>query len=116
MFPDNPIVPEVDLIFAVSSTAANSKSNYKQMKDIINKVIDQYGILRINYGLITFGSQPAIKIGLADFFKIEASLQGYVQAAPRASGAALHKVLEEAVKAFKSSLRPTAKKVKKIQN
>ena len=108
---DNPIIPEVDLIFAISSTASSSPANYNQMKSIIKSVIDKYGMMKINYGFITFGSQPVTDSRLTEYFSSESSLKDFVDFLIRRSGVALHKALEEAKKAFEDSTRPDAKKV-----
>jgi len=81
------------------------------MKNIIKKVIEKYGMSRISYGLITFGSDPETKIRLAEYFNTENDLKRFVDATGKLNGAALDKALVEAKKSFDGSTRPQVKKV-----
>lgn len=81
------------------------------MKDIIKKVIDKYGMMRVSYGLITFGSVPETRIRLSESFKSEEDIKKFIDGSGKASGAALDQVLVEAKNAFDGSTRPHAKKV-----
>ena len=52
----------VDLGFAISATARNSKKNFNKMQEIIKTFIEKYGSHRIAYSALTFGSTPTIQL------------------------------------------------------
>ena len=49
-------IPEIDLTFALSATSVESDTTYTLMKTSVNSIVQQYGIGRIHYTVIVFGS------------------------------------------------------------
>ena len=104
--------PEIDLCFAISATAANADSTFTLMKETINDVIDDYGINKIRYSVILFGSQAKQVVGF-DSSLTKPALEAYIRALDRLSGgSAIDKALEKALESFKEGItRPNARKV-----
>ena len=109
--PDLPIIPEVDLAFAISANAAQSEANFQKMKDVISEVVELYGKERIHYSLVIFGPSPDVKILFGDEFENDERLKSYIQTFPRASGSALDKTLQKVMEIFESHARPGVKRV-----
>ncbi len=105
--------PEIDLCFAISATAANANSTFTLMKKTINHVIDSYGINKIRYSVIIFGSQARPVVGFDSSITDPVELEAYIRAlSPISGGPALDKALEKALESFKESVsRPNAGKV-----
>ncbi len=105
--------PEIDLCFAISATAANANSTFTLMKETINDVIDNYGINKIRYSVIIFGSQARQVVGFDSSITDPAELEAYIRALSSISGGpAIDKALEKALESFKESVtRPNARKV-----
>ena len=82
------------------------------MKDTISAIIGEYGLEKIDYGLIVFGDTASIKIQFSDFSNMNDLLR-YLSFIPkRRSGASLDEALREAESLFTASaVRPHAKKV-----
>ena len=55
---DHPKVPDIDLAFGLSATAASKEGNYKKMKDILKDVVSKYGQGKIRYAIINIGKIP----------------------------------------------------------
>ena len=105
--------PEIDLCFAISATAANADSTFTLMKETINNVIDNYGINKIRYSVILFGSQASQVVGFDSSLTKPAQLEAHIRSLDRLSGgSAIDKALEKALESFKAGItRPNARKV-----
>ena len=105
--------PEIDLCFAISATAVDSNDTFTLMKETINEVLENYGVGKIRYSVIVFGSQTRLELrfdsGITDPAQLEAIFKSL---GPRAGDPALDKALKMALEAFNASLtRPNARKV-----
>jgi hypothetical protein len=113
MLPGKPEVPELDLAFAVSATAANADNTFAQMKETINSIVEKYGSNKIHYGFIVFGSTASIKVNLGEEFPSDEKLKNFIASTPRTRGRpSLDNALNEAKTLFEGrAARPKAKKV-----
>lgn len=94
-FSDVVDLPEIDMIFAVSATAQlDGDENYKQMKKIINAMIDKYGTGDILYAVIVYGEEPTLEVSFKTTFPSDEALTDIVSAMRSASGASLSKALQ----------------------
>ena len=107
------LIPEIDLAFALSSTSASSSETHKLMKDTINAIVNEYGIDRIHYSIIVFGSSPKTFVQFSEKFPRAQVLKDFVSALPRREGGpSLDEALQEGRRLFLSPfVRPNAKKV-----
>lgn len=88
-------LPEIDMIFAISAKAQlDGDENYKQMKKIINAMIDKYGTGDILYAVIVYGEEPTLEVSLKTSFPSDEALTDIVSAMRSASGASLTKALQ----------------------
>lgn len=55
-------LPLIDLTFALSSTSLSSTDTFDLMKNTIKSIVNKYGIDRIHYSVIVFGSKVAPRI------------------------------------------------------
>lgn len=108
---DLPIIPEVDLAFAISANAAQSDANFQKMKDVIDEIVEMFGQERIHYSLIIYGSVPDVKIQFNDYFPTDELLKTNIKSFDRASGSALAPTLQKAKEIFNKYARPGARKV-----
>lgn len=94
-FSDIVDLPEIDMIFAISATARlDGDENYKQMKKIINAMIDKYGTGDILYAVIVYGEEPTLEVSFKTSFASDEALTNIVSAMGSASGASLTKALQ----------------------
>jgi hypothetical protein len=98
-----PGVVEVDLAFAITANAPDSTSTFRQMKKIMQSIIEKYGRGKIRYAVITFGNTPETKVDFNANFANDQALINLINALPKSSGASLDKAMEEARKLFKVS-------------
>lgn len=105
-----PIVPEVDLAFAISANAAKSDANFQKMKAVIDEIVEMFGQERIHYSLIVFGSVPDVKIQFNDNLPTDELLKT-LKSVNRASGSALSATLQKAQDIFNKYSRPGVRKV-----
>ena len=103
-------IPEIDLTFALSTT---SERTFNLMKSTVNRIIKQYGIIRIHYSVIVFGSSPTTHFDFSRTFPDKDDLIRVVSELPKTSGDPdLSKALESVMKVYESKeVRPNAKKV-----
>lgn len=104
----------MDLILAISATATQADSNFKQFKEILKSLIDRYGSFNIRYGVIVFGNTPSVDMSLSQTFNRDQLRKDYMDAnLMRSSGADLDRALKQAKSMFDRSAqeRPGAKKV-----
>lgn len=71
-------MPEIDLIFALSATAANAPQNFQKMKEIIKRVIREYGKRRVHYSIVTYGNPPQIKLRFVNSITKDQTLERFV--------------------------------------
>ena len=106
--------PEIDLCFALSATAVDADNIFQLMKDTLKDLIDNYGIGKIRYSVISFGSQANLLLGFDSGISDPIKLKQRISSYSRASGdaPALDKALEMALESFKDGVtRPNAKQV-----
>lgn len=108
---DLPIIPEVDLAFAISANSIQSEANFLKMKDVITEVVHVYGKERIHYSLIIFGSTPAVKINFSDEFASDEQLKMFIKSIPSATSSALGAALQTVKEVFEGHARPGVKRV-----
>ena len=100
------------MAFAISANAAlDSRENFRKMKDIIDWVIDKYGVGTIQYGVIVFGNTPSVKVTFAQPVndnRLKTILQN---AGKNRAGSNLERALDEVQRLFDSSPRSDAKRV-----
>ena len=86
----------MDLLFAISTTAAESEENLVYSKEVIYKIIEKYGIKKIKYSLLSFGQDPYIhfKFDFApdDVNKLKLAIEASKM---KSSGASLQKAMEK---------------------
>ena len=105
-------MPEIDLGFAIAAGSLDADETFQLMKDTISKIVTEYGLATIRYGLIVFGDTADIKIQFSNLTKVE-NLLRYISVVPKKkSGAALDEMLKEAETMFSAAGgRPRARKV-----
>ena len=114
LFVSDPNMPNIDLVFAISATSANSNQSYDLMKNTIKQFIDQYGVDKIHYSLIVYGDSVERVVNFNHTFPPSASdLKAAIDAQlPISRGPFLEGALEEAFNVFNETEgRPDAKKV-----
>ena len=107
---DLPIIPEVDLAFAISANAVQSDANFQKIKDVINEIVEMFGQERIHYSIIVFGSVPDVIIQFNDNFPTDVLLKT-LRSVERAVGSALLPTLQKAQEIFKNYSRPGVRRV-----
>ena len=105
--------PEIDLCFAISATAAEANTTFALMTETIKDINDNYGIGKIRYSIIVFGSQARQVLGFDSGISDPAQLERFITSLnPITGGSALDKALKEALETFDENVtRPNAKKV-----
>ena len=102
----------MDLAFAISTTSRLAQNNFHLIKDAVKHMIDVYGVGRVRYGVITFGSSATIRIPFTDAIQDPTDLKNSVASLPRMGGSpALDEALQKAETLFKGSTREKAKKI-----
>lgn len=110
---DSANIPEIDLTFALSATSVSSERTFNLMKSTVNRIIQQYGIIRIHYSVIVFGSVSTTHFDFSRTFPNKDALIRVVSRLPKKSGDPdLAKALESVTKVYElRQVRPNAKKV-----
>jgi Mg-chelatase subunit ChlD len=104
----------MELVFAISATATDSSRNFKKMQDIMRRVVRQYGMDRIHYSVITFGSAPTTNLKFNNNIKNDNDLERFIDNIRiNGRGADLEKALAKAKELFDEAetLRSGTKKV-----
>ena len=101
--------PEIDLAFAVNV----AQQNLKLVQETAQGMIDLYGVGRVHYGFIVFGSSAVIKIPFTDQITDPTKLKKSVseELLPTVSSPNLDVALEKAETLFQGSKREQAKKI-----
>lgn len=107
--PTEPKGPDVDLAFAVNV----AQQNLKLVKETVQGMIDLYGVGRVHFGFMVFGSSAVIKIPFTDQITDPTKLKKSVndELASTISSPDLDKALEEAKTLFQGSTRDQANKI-----
>ena len=107
--PTDPKGPEVDLAFAVNV----AQQNLKLVKETVQGMLDLYGVGRVHYGFIVFGSSVAIKIPFTDQITEQTKLKKSVNDAlsSTVSSPNLERALQGAERLFQGSTRGQANKI-----
>ena len=53
---------EIDLVFAISSTAAGAEVTFQRIKDTVKEIMETYKTDKLRYALLAFGRQPITPI------------------------------------------------------
>ena len=103
----------VDIIFALSATATASNANFKQMRTVLNSILDHYGRGRILYSVVVYGRDAQIQVKFSDQFLSDVRLRNYILALlPKTGGSNVLEAFEKGKKLFDSEgARPGAQKV-----
>lgn len=103
----------MDLGFAISASAANADKTFKLMKEAVKAVVDKYGITKIKYGLIVFGTTPISSKNFRESFPTPEDMKNFVDVVRRQSGQPdLAMALEEGRRLFdRAAKRPNARRV-----
>lgn len=106
-------LPLIDLTFALSSSSILSQETFKLMKETVQSLVHTYGIDRIHYGVIVFGSVATRSFDFATNFPDQNELIRKVSQLTRSGGSPdLVAALKEARKVFQlKEVRPYARKV-----
>lgn len=105
-------IPEIDLTFAISAKSVSTSFNL--MKSTVIRIVQQYGIDRIHYSVIVFGSVPTTNvIDFSRSFPDKDALIRTVSRLPNEKGKPdLAKALQSALVVYEGrQVRPNAKKV-----
>ena len=110
-FPVN--LPLIDLTFALSSSSVFSQETFMLMKETVQSLVHTYGIDRIHYGVIVFGSVPTRSFDFATNFPDQNELIRKVSQLTRSGGSPdLVAALKKAREVFQlKEVRPYARKV-----
>ena len=101
----------MDLVFAISTISPQAVVNFAKIKEVIQDLIDRYGVQRVYYSIILFGRDPSVRIKLTEQLS-EGSLKNAVNSLPRPSGGSLlHAALEKAREVFDEGSHLASKKV-----
>ena len=99
-----PVIPLVDMGFAISATAINSREHFRKMQEVIKTFVDKYGSQRIAYSVLTFGSNPTISVRFSDAANGDEVLMSIINNIPQNEArASLDKALHGAKELFKDS-------------
>ena len=108
-------VPMVNLIFAISALSSNANEKFQKMKDVIKKMVDEYGKERIHYSLIVFGEEASVELRFSRTFDTDSQLKAFIDAKGRETdGAALDKALKKATELFEEYEREATSKVRRF--
>lgn len=107
-------IPNVDIGFALNSVTADSVVIFTLMKNVINTIVQRYGVSRVRFSVIVYGSRKTTR--LADFsqkFTQEDLIRAVndLDPVPTPSSSQLEEALKTAERIFKATARPDAKKV-----
>lgn len=110
---DRPKVPEIDLVFAITATTGAVEAIFHRMRDAVKIITDTYGMNKLRYSVIRYGSTADTVFDFKMSFSTRESLKYFIERLRRIPGgpdtlAALEKA-NEVIK--DSGTRPTAKTV-----
>ena len=102
----------MDIGFALSATTVDSLAIFTLMKNIIVTIIERYGVDRVKFSVIVYGSVVTTQLG--DFnrdFTQEDLIRAVNNTTPNPGPVNLDQALKQAVFIFKSTARSNAKRV-----
>ena len=102
-------IRDTDIVFAISATSQKWPENFKQMRETITSVLDTYSMDVIRVGVIVFGQDT-------EALPIQQNLDSNLQTAiskliPKFGNPDIPSAFKEAIKMFKNSGRPIARRV-----
>lgn len=102
-------IPDTDIVFAISATSQKWLENFQQMRDTITSVLDTYSMDVIRVGVVVFGQDT-------EALPIQQNLDSNLQTAiskliPKFGNPDIPSAIKEAIKMFKNSGRPGARRV-----
>ena len=102
-------IPDTDIVFAISATSEKWLENFQQMQDTITSVLNTYSMDVIRVGVIVFGQDT-------ESLPIQQNLDSNLQTAignliPKFDNPDIPSAIKEAIKMFKNSGRPSARRV-----
>ena len=83
---DTLLVPLLDLGFVISATATEAADNFVLMKETIQSILDEYGVKKVRYAVITFDDTAVIHLKFKSNDALEKSLKGILHSLPSTSG------------------------------
>ena len=109
-----PEIPELDLVFSVNAASANSDKTLRTMKDTINYIIDKYGVHKIKYSLLVYGTDSTPLLRFKDKNPSVEDIKRLVENIPKTQGKpVLDNALDAARKVFEESVaRPGVQRVR----
>lgn len=112
-FAEVPVIPEIDLAFAISTSAANADKTFTKMKNTVNAIITKYGMVRLRYAIIPFGTSASTALTFQENSPTPEQLKSYINLIPRRSGEPnLKRAFDEVKRVFdRAPSRPNSKKV-----
>ena len=109
-FPVN--FPDVDVGFAISAASADSDKIFSLMKQIINTIVDRYGVNKVRFSFIVYGSRVTTRFTFDNAPITQEELIKAVNGTEKVTGDPdLEKALEEAEQLFTKTSRPNATRV-----
>ena len=100
----------MDLVFAISALSPKADVNFAKIKEVVQELIDFYGVQRVYYSIILFGRDPTVRIRFSQQLN-EDSLKNAVNLLPRPTdGSSLQAALAKAREVFTEGSRPNSKK------
>lgn len=107
------MIPEIDLAFAISTSAANAEKTFLKMKDTVNSIITKYGTDRLRYAVIPFGTFPSTALTFQETFATLEKLKDYIGLTRKPRGDPnLKRAFDEVKRVFdRAPPRPNSKKV-----
>lgn len=107
-----PLIPELDLVFAISATSSNPEKTFNKMKEVIYSIIDNYGSSKIHYGFVVFGSGSTISNAFDNKQPNDLQLKSIITNTQRAGGPVqLDNLLTKVKGMYNSHSHSKAKKV-----
>ena len=102
----------MDIGFALSATTVDSSAIFTLMKNVINTIIERYGVGSVKFGVIVYGRVVTTQLG--DFnrdFTQEDLIRAVNNTQPNPGPVNLDQALQQAAVIFRSTARQNAKRV-----
>lgn len=85
----------------------DNDNTYQKVKDAIKFIIDKYGILKVKYGFVIFGTMPVLSRRFNDPVPSRTALKSALDSLPNSRGQPdLRKGLQESEKLFTNATKP----------
>lgn len=108
--PEKPI-QDVDVVFAISATASDSRRTFSVMKGVMKSIFDQLGVESIRPAIIVYGDRASLRLRFDEEITDIVQLKRRIDNLPQNKGTPdLDKALKMAQVVF-AGARPNAKKV-----